>query len=132
VFAATGVLALIGGGLLLTNSGSPHFQVARWLVALDAALVGAVVAAAAWLILRSRRWPLAVDARLLIGAEGLASSALDPDGLVQVAGESWKASATQPVAAGARVVVVGRAGLKLLVRPSEGTEAAAPLTAPRE
>jgi membrane-bound serine protease (ClpP class) len=51
------------------------------------------------------------------GALGEAVTALDPDGQVFVAGETWSArSESGAIAAGDRVVIVGRVGLRLTVR----------------
>ncbi len=50
------------------------------------------------------------------GAEGVALSDLDPEGLVRVHGEDWSAVAVNaPVRSGAAVQVVGRAGVHLQV-----------------
>ncbi len=61
--------------------------------------------------------------RVVTGAEGLideagvARTALDPDGKVFVHGETWRARAEEPIAAGQAVAVVAVEGLQLVVRP---------------
>lgn len=54
--------------------------------------------------------------RALLGAQGVALGALEPDGVVRVGGEQWSAvSVNGPAPAGARVQVVGISGLRLEV-----------------
>ena len=55
----------------------------------------------------------------LVGGAGTAVTELSPEGLVHLGGEQWSARAVEGgVAAGERVEVVGRDGLRLLVRRS--------------
>ena len=56
----------------------------------------------------------------LVGREGLVTHDIEPTvgaGRVNVGGEDWAARAAQPIAAGARVKVVGADGIVLEVRP---------------
>ncbi len=56
----------------------------------------------------------------LEGTAGQALTALDPDGQVTAAGEVWSArSKTGAIRAGEQVMIVGRVGLRLIVRRSE-------------
>jgi len=58
----------------------------------------------------------------LVGAVGTATSAIDPDGTIEVRGAPWRARTfPKPIAAGDRVEVVAIEGLVLEVVP-EGTE----------
>jgi membrane-bound serine protease (ClpP class) len=53
----------------------------------------------------------------LTGAAGFAITAVAPEGLVQVGGEQWSARTEEsPIATGERVQVIGRDGLRLIVR----------------
>ncbi len=61
--------------------------------------------------------PVATGVEALLGSEGAALDALEPTGRVRVAGETWSAVATAPVAPGERVRVVAVAGAVLTVRP---------------
>jgi membrane-bound ClpP family serine protease len=63
--------------------------------------------------------PPRLDKRELIGAEGVAHSALAPEGVVLVASEQWTAeSVAGAIPRGARVRVVGATGLRLKVEPA--------------
>lgn len=66
----------------------------------------------------SDRGRLHTDRPVLIraGAEGVAVSDLDPEGIVRVQGEDWSAAAVNsPIRSGAVVQVVGRRGVHLQV-----------------
>lgn len=66
----------------------------------------------------SDRGRAGAEPRLMVqaGAEGVAMSDLDPDGIVRVQGEEWSAVAiNSPVRSGTVVQVVGRGGVRLEV-----------------
>jgi membrane-bound serine protease (ClpP class) len=112
--ATAGVIALVIGGLLLYDAGA-LVRVSRPL------LIGVVIAKAAFFLIvvrkvvAARRMPPPVP-RTLVGAEGVATTDLDPVGTVRVRGEEWTASASGPtITGGTRVRVVGEQGLKLTV-----------------
>jgi membrane-bound serine protease (ClpP class) len=74
------------------------------------------------LVLRSRAWRPAVGAEQLIGGEAEVTSALAPAetagefaGMVRMHGELWRATASQPIPAGAHVRVERVQGLTLHV-----------------
>lgn len=94
---------------------------AAWWLAGTAAGVSLASAGLALPALRARS--VAPHPRRLPGAgePGRAVTALDPVGVVQVAGESWTAeSVSGPVDAGAEVRVVSMDGVKLRVWADEG------------
>jgi membrane-bound ClpP family serine protease len=67
-----------------------------------------------------RHMPSRLDKRELVGAEGVAHTALAPEGVVLVASEQWTAeSVAGAIPRGARVRVVGAAGLRLKVEPAD-------------
>ena len=114
-----GVISLVTGGLLLTSTSNPNFQVSRWLIA------GMGVACAIFFftviraLIRMRRMPAYVGTQAMIGAKAIARGDLDPEGFVFVRGERWKAVAVDgPIANGDRVEVTGVRGLTLTVRRS--------------
>jgi membrane protein implicated in regulation of membrane protease activity len=70
-----------------------------------------------------RRGKPVVGAEALVGAAGVASSRLDPDGQVRVAGELWRARSESPAKAGERVVIEAvEPDLTLRVRPENGKD----------
>ncbi|MCP1727766.1 membrane protein implicated in regulation of membrane protease activity [Natronospira proteinivora] len=64
-------------------------------------------------------------AHALVGLTGKVRTELDPQGLVEVAGERWQArkAGEQAIPAGARVRVIAAHGMVLTVRPVESDNA---------
>jgi membrane-bound ClpP family serine protease len=91
-----------------------------WLLAGSAALSAVAVLFAAG-ILRARAVSRLTPPATLVGADGVAVSALDPVGIARVRGETWTAeSVSGPLAAGTDVHVVRAEGLRLLVWSEQG------------
>ncbi len=108
-----GVIALLLGGLLLYDAGSivevsrPFLAV---VVAIDAAFMLAVMRAG-W---RVRRMPKPDTS--VVGAEGVATSDLDPVGTVRVRSEQWTAESVKgKIPTGTKIHVVEHRGLRLKV-----------------
>ena len=122
-----GVISLIAGGLILTSSSDPEFQVSRWLV------IGMGIACAVFFftvvtaIIKARKLPAHMGTQEMVGMAAVARSYLDPDGFVWVKGERWKAVAEDaPVQEGETVTITGAQGLTLIVRHGpEDAEASA-------
>jgi membrane-bound ClpP family serine protease len=104
---------------LTTSARSPA---AGWvLVALCATASGAAVVVAST-ALRQRLRGTLVGLPPLRGTDGVAVTALNPVGVVQVAGEKWSAeSVSGPLPAGAPVHVLGVRGVRLEVWSERGT-----------
>ncbi len=112
-----GAISLVAGGLLLTSSSNPDFQVSRWLVVLMGVVCASIFAMLASLIWRTRRLPAAVGTLAMVGNRAIARSDLDPEGYVFVEGERWKARAENgPVRRGEVVTISSVKGLTLTVR----------------
>jgi membrane-bound serine protease (ClpP class) len=67
------------------------------------------------MLLRSRRRPVVTGKEGLLGAEGETVAWDGAEGRVRVHGEIWRARAPQPLPAGARIKVIDREGLVLVV-----------------
>ncbi len=120
VLGIGGTIALILGGLLLTNSSNPDFQVNRWLIYGMAAVLAAFFMMVMSALLRSRGAPAYMGPQALIGREALARSRLDPEGVVFLEGARWQATIEGGVAEeGERVTVTDVQGLKLTVKKAE-------------
>ncbi len=123
-----GIIALLLGSLFLIDTGAVGLGVDPWLIAgggvLCAILFGFVVRKA--MGARSR-WA-ATGFAALDGALGEVRSALEPDGLVFVAGREWPAVAEDgsAIGRGATVRVTGRQGERLVVTPAGPGPSAAP------
>lgn len=112
-----GAIALIAGGMLLTTSDNPDFQVSRWFVVVTGVVCGAFFLSLMSAILRMRRLPRDIGTRAMVGEMATARSYLNPDGFIFVRGERWKAIAEDgPIAEGQRVRITGADGLTLTVR----------------
>ncbi len=117
VFGVGGVIALVLGGLLLTTSDNPEFQVNRWLIFTLSAIVGVFFVFVIGALVRTRRMPAYTGSQALVGRVAVARSGLDPNGVVFLEGARWQARAEDgPVSEGERVTVTEVRGLKLTVR----------------
>jgi membrane-bound serine protease (ClpP class) len=121
VSALAGITAIVVGGLLLFDAGS-LVRVSR------PVLAGAAIAKAVFIlvvvrkVLQARRMPSPVPLSL-VGAEGVATTDLDPTGTVRVRSEEWTAeTASGRISAGSPVRVVEESGLKLRVKVNGGDE----------
>jgi membrane-bound serine protease (ClpP class) len=113
-----GVISLILGGLLLTSTSNPQFQVSRWLVFGLAAVIAFFMFSIVTSIIRARRLPATLGTYTLIGKRAVARTPLDPTGLVFISGERWTATSTGGhVEQGETVEITGVEGIKLVVRP---------------
>jgi membrane-bound serine protease (ClpP class) len=115
-----GVFALVLGMAFLVNTGPVGLGV-NPLVALG---LGVVTFAFFVVFIRkiwaARRLPAYVGADAMLGAVGEVREAVAPEGLVFVRGALWRATAADPIPAGAPVRVVGRKGLELTVTQANG------------
>ncbi|MDQ6670211.1 MAG: nodulation protein NfeD [Chloroflexota bacterium] len=119
---AAGLVAFVMGSLLLYSPPGPRSPTLPD-VAVATPLLVAMAAATALLsvlivgvAVRLAARPALTAIDTLIGADGIAQSALGPDGTVQVAGQLWSAhTAGAALPAGERVRVIARRGLTLEV-----------------
>jgi membrane-bound serine protease (ClpP class) len=119
-WTGAGTVALVVGSLTLFDGRRPG-----WL-ALILVIVGALLAALFGIpsTVRTRFSTPTIGREDLVGAVGTATTAIDPEGTVELRGAPWRARTfPKPIAAGERVEVVAIEGLVLEVIP-EGTELA--------
>jgi membrane-bound serine protease (ClpP class) len=122
-----GIVALILGGLLLTSTSNPEFQVSRWLIYGWAVVIGVFFLMVMSTILRMRRQLAKTGVETLVGRVAVARSPLEPSGQVFLQGERWQATVEDgPVPVGERVIVTGVHGLRLTVRRAPGEGKAEP------
>ncbi len=117
-----GVIALVMGSIILMQASSSFLAVSPYAVAGVLIVTFAFFFIALRGVIRSRRRQVTTGQQGLIGAVGVARTALNPRGYVFVQGERWEAISEEgPVPAGKSVRVLGVQGLTLLVVPeSEG------------
>jgi membrane-bound serine protease (ClpP class) len=120
-----GMIAFVVGSLLLYSPPGPRSPTLPDVAVATPLLIGmaGTVAVISLLIVGtavrlSTRPALTTTSERLIGAAGVAQSALDPDGTVSLAGQLWSAHADGPsVRVGEPVRVISRHGLTLHVEP---------------
>jgi len=117
IWSIAGIASLVLGGLVLFDP-SGGVRVSPFAIvpvaAFTALFFGFVVARA----LAMRHLPPAQEADAVVGREGIVLAAgLDPEGVVRVAAEEWRAIATHPLPAGTKIRVTKLDGLVLTVEP---------------
>jgi membrane-bound serine protease (ClpP class) len=119
ILTAGGILSFVLGAMLLTNRQLPFLRVSLQVAIFTALFTGAFFLFAVGAGIRAQRAKVRTGTEGLIGAVGVARSALSPDGQVHVRGEMWTAEAEdrKPIREGERIVVIGMEGLRLRVRP---------------
>jgi len=127
VLAVAGIVCLTFGTLTLVASPIPELSINPW-VAIGVSLgFGAITVFLVRLALKARRLKVRIGADALVGSEASAMEPLSLEGHVLVEGEIWRAVASEPIATGQRVRVVGHEQYLLRVAPIES--AASPRTA---
>lgn len=115
VLTAGGIASFVFGSLILFNS--PLYSVSRTLVFSIALGTGAFFAFAVSKAVRVHKRQAATGREALAGRTATVRSTLDPEGMVMLKGELWKARAAEgPIEVGESVSVTGIDGFTLLVR----------------
>ncbi len=122
VLTVGGIVVFVLGGLLLFNPSVPNARISPPLLFSLPVVVGVASTFLLRAMLAARRTPLRAGPQTLMGAHGIAETALDPLGRVRVRGESWSAeSVGDPVPAGTPVLIIAVRGLTLDVFPEGGS-----------
>jgi membrane-bound serine protease (ClpP class) len=104
--------------MLLFDTSVPGGGVSPWTIAPVAVGAGVFFAFVIPAGLRAQKLPPQMLAERVVGMEGVAHTALRPNGVAQIASEQWSVeSVGGNVREGARIRVVGADGLKLKVEP---------------
>jgi membrane-bound serine protease (ClpP class) len=115
--AVVGTVTLVVGGLLLFNR-SEGAGVSLWVIVPVAVLMVLFFATVVRAAMTARHLPRERENARLVGAEGVVTRTLKPDGSVLVASESWSATTTSgTIPKGTPVRVTGMEGLRLIVEP---------------
>ena len=113
-----GVLSM--GGLIALTLGSimlfEDVRVSLKLIAPTVLLVGGFFVIVAGLAFRAYRSKPKSGTEGLMGETGVVKEKIDPEGLVFVHGEYWRAESEEPIEADARIEVTGMEGLLLKVK----------------
>jgi membrane-bound serine protease (ClpP class) len=141
ILGASGVAALIAGGLLLYDTNSSAFGISAPVVVAVGLILGGLLAFAVERAVQARTQPKRTGWEEMVGAVGEVRQTLDPVGQIFVQGALWRAQLGGPngdgrtLERGSRVRVESVEGLTLQVRPLESgeevAEPAEPSTVPR-
>jgi membrane-bound serine protease (ClpP class) len=121
--AIAGIVCLTFGTLTLVAAPVPEMAVNLWVALAVSTGFGGITAFLVRLAVRARRKKALLGVDALVGSRALAMEELSPDGHVLVEGEIWLAVASEPVAKGALLRVVGHEKFLLRVTPAEATGA---------
>src|SRR6266498_3972081 len=118
VIGVGGIVAFVIGAIMMFPSGAPGFTLSLSVVAAATIMTAALFLLVLTMLLRSRRHPVVTGKEGLLGAEGETVAWDGDEGRVRVNGEIWRARAQRPLEAGARIKVIDREGLVLVVEPA--------------
>jgi membrane-bound serine protease (ClpP class) len=122
VLAIAGIVCLTFGMLTLVAAPVPELGVSPWVAFAVSAAFGCITVFLVRLAVRARRRKSRLGVDALLGSSATAMEALAPEGHVLVEGEIWRAVASEPVAAGSPLRVVGHEQYLLRVAPAESRE----------
>lgn len=123
LLGVAGVGALVGGGLLLFDTGGDAPDVSPALIIATGVLIGGAVILIGQRALKAQGEPIRAGREELIGEEGEVRQRVDPLGQVYLDGSLWRARAAnpdEPLEVGYRVIVESIEGLTLTVAPIDG------------
>jgi len=115
--AIAGIVCLTFGTLTLVAAPVPEMAISPWVAFAVSAAFGCITVFLVRLAVRARRMKSRLGISALVGRRASAMEPLTPEGHVLVEGEIWRAVATEPVAAGAPLRVVGSDQFLLHVEP---------------
>ena len=116
ILGVGGVISLIAGAVMLTHE-VPGVTVSYRTIIPVAVVTGGLVLVLGRLALQAQRQRPVTGAEGLLNTFGLAMSDISPEraGQVTVHGEIWRATSSEPIAAGTRIRVAALEGLTLTV-----------------
>jgi membrane-bound serine protease (ClpP class) len=123
--AIAGIVCLTFGTLTLVAAPVPEMSISPAVAFSVSAAFGIITVFLVRLAVRARRMKSKLGIDALIGRSARAMEPLTPEGHVLVEGEIWQAVASEPVAAGVLLRVVGHAQYLLRVTPAEPANPAA-------
>src|SRR6266481_5528474 len=118
VIGIGGIVAFVIGAIMMFPSGAPGFTLSLSVVGAATVATAALFLLVLTMLLRSRRRPVVTGKEGLLGAEGETVAWGGEEGRVRVNGEIWRARAPRPLQPGARIKVINREGLVLVVEPA--------------
>jgi membrane-bound serine protease (ClpP class) len=117
--AIAGIICLTFGTLTLVAAPVPEMAISPWVALAVSAGFGTITVFLARLAVRAFRMKTRLGVTALVGSQASAMEPLTPEGHVLVEGEIWRAVASEPVAKGSPLRVVGCEHYLLHVAPAE-------------
>jgi membrane-bound serine protease (ClpP class) len=122
VLAIVGILCLTFGTLTLVAAPIPEMRISPWVAIAVGLGFGGITVFLVRLAMRARRLKARLGADALVGHAASAMEQLAPEGHVLVEGEIWNAVASEPVAAGTKLRVIGYEQYLLRVAPVDAAQ----------
>jgi membrane-bound serine protease (ClpP class) len=118
LLTVAGLVSLVFGAMILVDSPQPELRIDLWFVLPIALAFAGIAMLLVRLGLSAQRQPAVTGAAGMIGAPAETMTPVAPGGVGQVKfrGELWRATANEPIAPGARVIITSVDGLTLTVR----------------
>jgi membrane-bound serine protease (ClpP class) len=115
VIGIGGIVAFVIGAIMMFPSRTPGFELSPAVIAAAVIATASLFLIVLSMLLRSRKRLIITGKEALLGAEGEAVAWRGEDGRVRIRGEIWRARAPKALQPGARVKVIDRDGLVLIV-----------------
>jgi membrane-bound serine protease (ClpP class) len=115
--AIAGIVCLAFGMLTLVAAPIPQMAVSLWVAIAISAAFGSITVFLVRLAIRARERKTRIGADAMVGSHATAMEAMAPEGRILVEGEIWRAVASQPIPAGAVLLVTGHNQMVLRVEP---------------
>lgn len=115
--AIAGIVCLTFGALTLVAAPIPQMAVSPLIAIAISAAFGAITVFLVRLAIRARERKTRIGADALVGSRATAMEPMAPEGHILVEGEIWLAVASQPIPAGAVLLVTGHDQMLLRVEP---------------
>ncbi len=123
VLAIAGIACLTFGMLTLVAAPIPQMAVNPLIAIAISAAFGAITVVLVRLAMRARQRKTRLGADALVGSHATAMEPIALEGHILVEGEIWRAVASQPIPAGAALLVTGHDQMVLRVEPLSTTPA---------
>ena len=116
ILSIGGVISILLGSVMLIDSPAEFLRISFFRVILPVVVVSAgFFLFALTMVVRAHRRRPTTGKEGLIGSSGVATTDLDPEGVVEIRGELWSAIAQRKIKAGEKVRVQEMDGLKVKV-----------------
>jgi len=124
ILSIAGVVSLVIGSFLLIDTGAPYLRIARSLIIAASIIVSGFLIIVIRAVYRVHRMKPATGKEGIIGEKAVVLKDLDPEGLVKVSGEIWKAVSAEgsKIRKGQAVKIISLEGLTLKVNISNNKQ----------